>query len=142
MSVGVRGAGCVATGSVARTLVEFRWVRELNEGVQRIYDEMASFFSVQLTLENSITSRVLRQHDAMVGDMGQEVYGSLNEYELAAIQYVYGRGRITVKELSDHLQRSAKISRSVLKALVNKGLLVWRGSHSNDPSQHYTLRKS
>ena len=44
MSVGVRGAGCVATGSVARTLVEFGWVRELNEGVQRIYDEMASFF--------------------------------------------------------------------------------------------------
>ena len=94
----MRGAGCVATGSVARTLVEFGWVRELNEGVQRIYDEMASFFlndpvfsepndaSVQLTLENSITSRVLRQHDAMVGDMGQEVYGSLNEYELAAIQ--------------------------------------------------------
>ena len=126
MSVGVRGAGCVATGSVARALVEFGWVRELNEGVQRIYDEMASFFlndpvfsepndaSVQLTLENSITSRVLRQHDAMVGDMGQEVYGSLNEYELAAIQYVYGKGRITVKELSDHLQRSAKISRSVL----------------------------
>ena len=139
---------------IARTLVEFRWVRELNEGVQRIYDEMASFFlndpvfsepndaSVQLTLENSITSRVLRQHDAMVGDMGQEVYGSLNEYELAAIQYVYGKGRITVKELSDHLQRSAKISRSVLKALVGKGLLVWHGSHSNDPSQHYTLRKS
>ena len=78
----------------------------------------------------------------MVGDMGQEVYGSLNEYELAAIQYVYGKGRITVKELSDHLQRSAKISRSVLKALVGKGLLVWHGSHSNDPSQHYTLRKS
>lgn len=26
---------------IARTLVEFGWVRELNEGVQRIYDEMA-----------------------------------------------------------------------------------------------------
>ena len=47
---------------IARTLVEFGWVRELNEGVQRIYDEMAGFFlndpifeepndaSVQLTL--------------------------------------------------------------------------------------------
>ena len=47
---------------IARTLTEFGWVRELNEGVQRIYDEMASFFlndpifeepndaSVQLTL--------------------------------------------------------------------------------------------
>jgi len=57
---------------IACALVEMGWVRELNEGVQRIYDEMASFFlndpifeepndaSVQLTLENSATSRVLR----------------------------------------------------------------------------------
>ena len=28
--------------TIARTLVKFGWVRELNEGVQRIYDEMAS----------------------------------------------------------------------------------------------------
>lgn len=30
--------------TIARTLVKFGWVRELNEEVQRIYDEMASYF--------------------------------------------------------------------------------------------------
>lgn len=29
---------------LARALVEIGWVRELNEGVQRIYDEMAGYF--------------------------------------------------------------------------------------------------
>lgn len=29
---------------IARTLTEFGWVHELNEGVQRIYDEMANYF--------------------------------------------------------------------------------------------------
>lgn len=54
---------------IARVLSEFGWVKELNEGVKRIYDEMQMFFlkeptytepngnSVLLVLENSITSR-------------------------------------------------------------------------------------
>lgn len=139
---------------IARTMVEFGWVRELNEGVQRIYDEMASFFlndpvfsepndaSVQLMLENSITSRILRQQDAMTSTIGQSAFESLNEYELAAVQYVYGRGRITVKELSDHLGRSVKISRPTLRALADKGILEWHGSSPKDPSQYYSFRKS
>ncbi|HFJ7366607.1 TPA: ATP-binding protein [Enterococcus faecium] len=58
---------------IARTLSEFGWVKELNEGVNRIYDEMQLLFlnepkysepnnnSVLLVLENSITSRHLRE---------------------------------------------------------------------------------
>ena len=138
---------------IARTLVEFGWVRELNEGVQRIYDEMVGFFlneptfeepndaSVQLTLENSITSRVLRRQDAIASGIGQDAYEALNEYELAAVQYVYAKGRITVGELSEHLNRSVKISRPTLRGLVNRGILEWHGSNPKDPSQYYALRK-
>lgn len=138
---------------IARTLTEFGWVRELNEGVQRIYDEMANYFlndpifeepndaSVQLTLENCITSRILRRQDALSSSIGQAVFESLNVYELAAMQYVYARGRITVGELSDHLGRSVKVSRPTLKGLVEKGLLEWHGSNPNDPSQYYDLKR-
>lgn len=138
---------------IARTLTEFGWVRELNEGVQRIYDEMASFFlndpifeepndaSVQLTLENSITSRVLRRQDALTNSIGQAAFEGLNEYELAAMQYVYAKGRVTVGELSEYLGRSVKISRPTLRGLVDKGLLDWHGSNSRDPSQYYDLHR-
>ena len=139
---------------IARTLVEFGWVRELNEGVQRIYDEMASFFlnepvfsepndlSVLLTLENSITSRVLRQSDAISGIIDENVYESLTAFELAALQIVYARGRVTVKQLSDHLGRSVKVSRLTLRGLVDKGALSWHGSSPNDPSQYYSLSRT
>lgn len=138
---------------IARTLTEFGWVRELNEGVQRIYDEMASFFlndpifeepndaSVQLTLENSITSRVLRRQDALTNSIGQAAFEGLNEYEFAAMQYVYAKGRVTVGELSEYLGRSVKISRPTLRGLVDKGLLDWHGSNSRDPSQYYDLHR-
>ena len=138
---------------IARTLAEFGWVRELNEGVQRIYDEMAGFFlnepifeepndaSVQLTLENSITSRVLRREDALTDSIGQAAYEALNEYELAAMQYVFARGRVTVSELKEHLGRSVKVVRPTLRGLVDKGLLDWHGSNSRDPSQYYDLHR-
>lgn len=137
---------------IARVLAEMGWVRELNEGVQRIYDEMQSFFlhdpiftepndaSVMLTLENSITSRVMRRDDALAGNIGQDVIDELNEYELAALQYIYAKGSITVRELCSLLNRSVKIARPVLRGLVDKGVIVWHGSSPKDPSQHYTLK--
>lgn len=140
--------------TIARTLVEFGWVRELNEGVQRIYDEMANFFlreptfsepngvSVRLTLENSATSRVLRRSDSIANDLGEDTLGDLGEYELAALQYVYGKGRVTVKELAGHLGRSAKVARTALKSLSKKDILDWHGTSPTDPSQYYDLHRA
>ena len=139
--------------TIARTLAEFGWVRETNEGVQRIYDEMAASLlhdpiysepnaaSVLLTLENSITSRMLRREDSLVATVGREAYEKLSEYEIAALQYVYVRGKVTVKKLKEHLGRSDKVSRTTLKSLVDKGMLVWHGSNPSDPSLYYTLKR-
>ena len=93
-----------------------------------------------LILENSITSRVMRRDDAFAGDVGQEVLDGLNEYELTALQYIYAKGRITVRELCTLLNRSVKVARPVLRGLVDKGVLAWHGSGPKDPSQHYTLK--
>ena len=96
--------------------------------------------SVMLTLENSITSRAMRRDDELAGNIGQDVIDELSEYELAALQYIYAKGSITVRELCSQLNRSVKIARPVLRGLVNKGVIVWHGSSPKDPSQHYTLK--
>ena len=79
---------------IARVLSEFGWVKELNEGVKRIYDEMDGFYlnnptysepnrnSVLLVLENSITSRTLRVEDRIQKNFDESVFNSLNEYEI------------------------------------------------------------
>lgn len=138
---------------IARTLTEFGWVRELNEGVKRIYTEMQALFlndpgfsepnnsAVKMVLENSITSRALRKGDAVVGGIGEDIYRELNEYERAAMQYVYNKGRITTRELVTLINRSSVLSSKTLKALACKELLVWHGNNSNDPAQYYSLPK-
>lgn len=136
---------------IARALVEFGWARELNEGVQRIYTEMQSAFlndpvysepehaKVQLTLENSITSRVLRNNDSLERQISPEVLHALSVYEMAAVQLAYAEGQVTVKKLTERINRSSRTVRKVLKGLRDKNVLQWHGSSPKDPSQYYSL---
>ena len=120
---------------IARTLTEFGWVREMNEGVKRIYSEMESAFlhepcysepgnKVVLTLENSITSRTLRTRDLSVD-------------EKLLIQYMYNTAEpMTTKKVAEFLGRSVSYSSKLLKT---KGILTWYGTSTKDRSQYYKL---
>lgn len=137
---------------IARALVEFGWARELNEGVQRIYNEMQEMFlkepiysepggsKVQPVLENSITSRMLRTEDSMEQRVSKQVLDSLSGYEISAVRLACLQKKVTVKELASYAHRAPKTIRPVLKSLVEKGIFDWHGSSARDPSQYYTLR--
>ena len=139
---------------IARVLSEFGWVKELNEGVKRIYDEMQMFYlnspqytepnnnSVLLVLENSITSRQLRTDDKISNIFNDEVLSSLNEYELKIVQYLITNKTITLKKTREILGRGESTSRQQLKGLEGKALIEWHGSHKSDPTQYYTLKTS
>ena len=136
---------------IARTLVEFGWVRELNEGVKRIYTEMQKMLlsdpvfdepdgsKVQLTLENNIVARSMRQRDALHDRISTEILSSLGEYELIAVQAAYAKGRISPKELAGRIERSQRSATRVLKGLAGREIMEWHGTSINDPSQYYTI---
>lgn len=138
---------------IARTLVEFGWVRELNEGVQRIYTEMQNSLlgdpvysepgktKVQLTLENNIVARTVRRSEALEDKMSSEAIASLSEYELAAIRLAFANGRVTARELAAHIGRDRRTANRVLSKLIEDGgLLEWHGSSPTDPKQFYKIR--
>ena len=136
---------------IARVLSEFGWVKELNEGVKRIYDEMQSLFlkapiysepnqnSVLLVLENSITSRQLRNDDKLSDKISQDILNSLNEYERKIIQYLVINQKITLRVTSNLLNKNDSVSRKQLKSLEYKNLIQWHGSSKNDPTQYYSI---
>ncbi|MDU8577661.1 ATP-binding protein [Collinsella aerofaciens] len=138
---------------IARTLVEFGWVRELNEGVQRIYTEMQNSLlgdpvysepgktKVQLTLENNIVARTVRRSEALEDKMSSEAIASLSEYELAAIRLAFANGKVTARELAAHIGRDRRTANRVLSKLIEDGgLLEWHGSSPTDPRQFYKIR--
>ena len=138
---------------IARTLGEFGWVRELNEGVKRIYTEMQDSLlndpvytepggtRVQLTLENNIVARTVRRSEALEDKLSAERLASLDEYELAAVRLAFTNGKVTARELADHIGRTRRTAGNVLKGISGpSGPLEWHGSAVNDPGQYYSLR--
>lgn len=137
---------------IARVLSEFGWVKELNEGVKRIYDEMQMCFlkspvytepnrnSVLLVLENSITSRQLRNDDKISSIFDEDILNSLNEYEMKIVQYLMSNNSITLKITREVLGRGESLARRQLKSLETKGLIEWHGSNKSDPTQYYSMK--
>lgn len=135
---------------IARILTEFGWVKELNEGVNRIYDEMQSFFlkspqysepnnqAVRLILENSITSRNIRASDQLSTLFAKE-WVTLSDEERVILQYLYCNDKVKVRDLADFLGKSVVYARKVLKELTARGLAEWKGSSVKDPHQYYTI---
>ena len=134
---------------IARTLTEFGWVREMNEGVKRIYSEMESAFlhepkysepgnKVVLTLENNIVSRHLRTRDSLEKQFSY--FSNLNADEQVIVHYMYNSGeKMTTAKAIEITGRSRKFIVKTMKNLQELGILNWYGANKNDRNQYYTL---
>lgn len=134
---------------IARTLTEFGWVREMNEGVKRIYSEMESAFlhepkysepgnKVILTLENNIVSRHLRTQDSLEKHFSD--FENLNADEQAIVHYMYNSGeKMTTARAIELTGRSRRHIGKVLKKMAEQGILKWYGNSKNDKNQYYIL---
>lgn len=136
---------------IARILSEFGWVKELNEGVKRIFNEMEQCFlhlptyqepngdSVLLSLENNILQRALRANERLDKIINEKTVEFLSDFERKALQYAYQNEKVMVKDLANHLLKSDTFARNLLKSLRDKELVVWVGNSRNDPTQYYKL---
>lgn len=137
---------------IARTLTEFGWVREMNEGVKRIYSEMESAFlhepkysepgnKVCLILENNIISRHLRTRDSLEKQFTD--FGELTADEQLIVHYMYNSGeKMTTAKVIELTGRSRKFIVKTMKKLQELGIVDWYGANKNDRNQYYTLTKN
>lgn len=136
---------------IARILSELGWVKELNEGVKRIYEEMEKYFlkspeysepngnSVLLKLKNNYIMRQTRDIEYIKKLFKDEIWDLLSEDEKTIIYIAYREGKITIKEVVKVLRRSKWYCRKQLNNLKNLDILFWVGSSPNDPVQYYEL---
>lgn len=136
---------------IARTLCEFGWVKEMNEGVKRIYSEMEKLFlekpkysepnrNVLLILENNILNRSMRTLDKIKDIISEKEFENLNEAEKVILHFMYNSGeKVTTKRATQLVGRGSTFCRKLLKNLEEKGLLEWHGTSVNDSTQYYTL---
>ena len=130
-------------------LTEFGWVRELNEGVKRIYADMEKFFlddpifsepeqSVKLTLKNNIVMRNLRQTNRTIEYVGEEKWAILDEIDHQILVYMSNNANVSKSELEDFTKRSNRTVTTRLNKMMNMGVIKANGN-SHDPKRSYSI---
>ena len=138
---------------IARVLTEFGIVRELNEGVKRIYSEMQRFYlkdpiysepnqhSVLLVLDNNIVMRSKRKNETMLKNREiEQKWEQLNYQERQVLQAIYDKGEITSLEVAEIIDRGKTTAVKLLNRLVDYDLIVWTGTTKKDSYGRYIIK--
>lgn len=138
---------------IARVLNEMGIVRELNEGVKRIYSEMQRFFlkdpiysepdrnSVLLVLDNNIVMRSRRKEESMFKDSTiQDKWENLNYLEKQVLTTIFDKGKINSEETAKIINRGKTTAVKLLNKLVEMDLIVWTGTSKFDNKGKYILK--
>lgn len=135
---------------IARVLGDFGWVRELNEGVKRIYVDMENFFldppifsepngnTVSLLLKNNIAVRALRVTEASILGISDK-WRKLSSLDREIVYYVANISRCTPRRLDQLINKSRPTITNHTKKLVEQGILIEHSTSSNDPTKYYTV---
>lgn len=134
---------------IARVLTDFGWVRELNEGVKRIYSDMAEYFleepiftepeqSVLLTLKNNIVMRSIRVKDSAAKTIGTDVWSHLDIIDRKIVVFISERKATSRVQLEEFTKKSSSTISKRLKKLIDMNIIQRNGSQK-DPKQTYSL---
>ena len=139
---------------ISRTLTELGLVKELNEGVSRIYREMSEFFledpiyqeekglSLKLILKNNIVMRNKRINENLLKDVKiNEKWSELNAMERKMMQMIFDKGEVRTSEISEFIERDKRTVQRVLKKLCDDDLIEWVGTSNRDPRRIYRIKE-
>lgn len=139
---------------IARVLNDMGIVRELNEGVKRIYSEMQRFYlkdpiysepdrnSVLLVLENNIIMRSRRKEESMLKvNTIQDEWGKLNYLERQVLSTIFDKGEISSEETATIINRGKTTAVKMLNKLKDMNLIEWTGTSKSDTKGKYIIKK-
>ena len=135
---------------ISRVLTDFGWVRELSEGVKRIYSDMADFFldepeysepeySVKLILKNNIVMRNIRQESRLERIITPEIWQQLDELEKSILTYLASKKTVTRAELCTFTSKAPNTISARLNHLIKLNIIKRNGS-KYDPKQTYEMK--
>ncbi len=134
---------------IARILTDFGWVRELNEGVKRIYSDMEKFFlddpvysepgqSVRLVLKNNIVMRNLRRKGRALEFIGEDIWVQLDKLDHEILAILASNKAVGTSTLAAHTRKSFVTIGSHIKKMLKMGIVCANGG-LHDPGRTYSI---
>lgn len=134
---------------ISRVLNDFGWVRELNEGVKRIYTDMEKFFlddpifsepeqSVKLVLKNNIIMRNMRRNDRAVEYVGEKIWKQLDQLDHDILAVLASNKAVSKSSLAKHTNKSMPTMGIHLRKMIEMGVVRANGN-LHDPGRTYSI---
>ena len=141
--------------TISRVMTEFEWVRELNEGVKKIYSDMADAGlpapeyietpnTVRLILRNNIDERTAHRYKASDLDTPEvlsgfeDIWDELDEIERGILTCLKENGKVSRSELEKYTKKSRGTVINRLNNLMEMGIVKVNGD-IHDPTRTYEL---
>ena len=138
---------------ISETMPQLGLVKELNEGVSRIYEEMEKFFLespkyeisqgdiLKLTLKNNYIMRGTRETETLRKNHKiNDIWISLSPLQKDIIQYISNKGMVNTNDLIKYTDRSKPTILKILKEFESMNLIEWVGTNEFDPKKKYRLK--
>ena len=149
---------------ISRTLTDFEIVRELNEGVGRMYEVMEEAKlkepkyvdkegrSLLLTLENNIKEREkmrsagknnIQNNDvSSIKDIENinKIWDKLTDREKIILQEIFNKKEVTSVDVAKVISKSKITAVRTLNKLIEKDLIEWTGNNMSDRTGKYKLK--
>ena len=136
---------------IARVLEDLGYVRQLNEGVARIYESMERSLlaqpqykvqnnNVYLTLRNRVSSHEKTISTALMSAI-EEGWKEYNETQRAILLYLFRNGSATITELATHIGINQNSIRNYLNEFIQQNIMEKHSQKQRDPNAKYTFKK-
>ncbi|WP_026709340.1 ATP-binding protein [Flavobacterium frigidarium] len=136
---------------VARVLEDMGYVRQLNEGVSRIYESMEKSMlstpeykeengNVYLILRNKISGHSKTIHDSVMEKI-EKNWGECNETQKKIFVYLFTRHKATLSEIVQYVAINENTVRGYLNKFIDDGLLDKLSTKQRDINALYMFKK-
>lgn len=136
---------------VARVLEDMGYVRQLNEGVSRIYESMEKSMlsipeykeengSVYLILRNKISEHSKTIHDSVIEEI-EKNWKSYNDTQRSIFNYLFINHQVTIDDLVQFTGININTIRAYINKFIEDGLLIRVSEKQRDINALYMFKK-
>jgi len=136
---------------IARVLEDLGYVRQLNEGVSRIYESMEKSMlsvpeysekngNVHLVLRNKVGLHSKTIHDSLMDQIERE-WINFNDTQQKIILYLFINQEATLNQLVDYLQININNVRNYLNGMISKKIVERNSTKLRDINAKYQFKK-
>lgn len=136
---------------IARVLEDMGYVRQLNEGVSRIYESMEKSMlsipeykenngNVFLILRNKISGHSKTIHDSVIEKI-EKNWSTYNDTQRSIFSYLFNNHKGTVEELRDFTGINLNTVRGYLNKFIDDGLIERKSQKQRDINAIYMFKK-